>query len=73
MLQWELACTAVSVHNVHEDKYAGQVQEGGTGTICFGECTGYIKKVRRHNKGLGRWSWIFMGGANGHNTIIITA
>jgi hypothetical protein len=39
MFQQELACTAVSLHNVHEDKHAGRVQEGGTGAICFRECT----------------------------------
>jgi hypothetical protein len=39
------------------------VQERGTGTICFRECTGYIKKV----------GWILMGGTNRHNTRIITA
>ncbi len=73
MFQWELACTAVSVHNVHEDKNAGRVQEGGTGTICFGECTGYIRKVGHDDKGLSRWSWMLMGGANRHTTQIITA
>ncbi len=46
MFQRKLACTAVLAHNVHEAKYAGRVQEGGTGTICFGESTGYIKKTR---------------------------
>ena len=56
MFQRELACTAVFAHNVHKKKYAGWVQERGTGTICFGECTGYIRKVGRNNKGLGRWS-----------------
>jgi hypothetical protein len=73
MFQQELACTAVSLHNVHKDKHVGQVQEGGTGAICFRECTGYIKKVRQDEAGLGRWSWILMGGMNGHNTRIITA
>jgi hypothetical protein len=73
IFQQELACTAFSAHDVHEDKHAGQVQEGGTGIICSGECTGYIKKVGRDEAGLGRWSWILMGGTNGHNTRIITA
>ncbi len=73
MFQQELACTAVSLHNVHKDKHTGRVQEGGTGAICFGECMGYIKKVGRDEAGLGRWSWILMGGTNGHNTRIITA
>jgi hypothetical protein len=49
MFQWELACTVVSSHNIHEDKHAGRVQEGGTGAICFGEITGYIKKVSHDN------------------------
>ncbi len=45
MFQRELACTAVSAHNVHEAKYEGRVQEGGSGTICFGESTGFITKT----------------------------
>jgi hypothetical protein len=45
MFQHELACTAVSAHNVHKAKCAGMVQEGGTGTICFGDSVGYIKKT----------------------------
>jgi hypothetical protein len=73
MFQCKLACTAVSAHNVHKAKVAGRVQEGGTGTICFGESTGYIKKTWRNSKGLGRWSWILLGGTNGHNTRVITA
>ncbi len=73
MFQGVLSCTAISAHNVHKDKHAGWVQEGGTGTICFGECTGYIRKVGHDNVGLGRWSWILMGGANEHHTRIITA
>jgi hypothetical protein len=68
MFQRELACTAVSAHNIHEDKHAGRVQEGGTGAICFGKCMGYIKKVGRGKTGLGRWSWILSGGAKGFNT-----
>jgi hypothetical protein len=73
MFEQELACTAISAHNTQEDKHAGQVQEGGTGIICFGECTGYIKKVGRGKAVLGRWSWSLMGGTNGHNTRIIAA
>ncbi len=72
MFQQESAFTAISAHNIHKDKHAGQMQEGGTGIICFGECTGYIKKVGRDEAGLGRWSWILMGGTNRHNTRIIT-
>jgi hypothetical protein len=60
--------TAVSAHNVHEAKVAGRVQEGGTGTICFGKSTRYIRKTGRDDKGLGRWSWRLFGGTNGHNT-----
>ncbi len=45
MFQRELACTAISAHNIHEAKFAGQTQEGGTGIIFFGEVTGYIKKT----------------------------
>ncbi len=56
MFQRELVCMVVSAHNVHEDKHASRVQEGGTGAICFGECTGYIKKVGQDETGLGRWS-----------------
>ncbi len=73
MFQHELAFMAVSAHNVHEVKVAGRVQEGGTGTICFGESIGYIRKTGRDDKGLGRGSWILFGGTNGHNMQIITA
>ena len=45
MFQQELACTAVRAHNVHEAKIAGRVQEGGTGSICFGETVGYVRKT----------------------------
>ena len=45
MFQREIACTAVAAHNVHEWQQAGRVQEGGTGAICFGEATGFIRKV----------------------------
>jgi hypothetical protein len=37
MFQQEISCLAVSAHNVHEAKYAGRAQEGGTGMICFGK------------------------------------
>jgi hypothetical protein len=73
MFQRKLACTAVSAHNVHKAKCTGRVQEGGTGTICFGDLVRYIKKTGRDNKGLGRWCWVLLGGNNGHNTRIITA
>ncbi len=68
MFQHKLECIAVSAHNVHEGKVAGKVQEGGTGMICFGESTGYIKKTGHDNKGLGWWSWILLSGTNGHST-----
>ncbi len=44
MFQRELACTAVSAQNIHEAKFAGRTQEGGTGTICFGKATGSLRK-----------------------------
>ncbi len=53
MFQQELACTAVSAHNIHEGKVASRVQEGGTSTICFGETMAYIKKTGQDSKGLG--------------------
>jgi hypothetical protein len=49
------------------------VQEGGTGAICFGDATGYIRKVGKDEEGLGRWSWILFGGSDGHKTRLITA
>jgi hypothetical protein len=68
MIQRKLACTAVSAHNTHEGKVAGQVQQGGTGTICFGKSTGY-KETGQDSKCLGRWCWILsvvgMGIAHG--------
>ncbi len=73
MFQRELACTAIAAHNVHEGKHAGRVQEGGTGSICFGDATGYVKKVGCNEERLGQWSWILFGGAEGLNTRIITA
>ena len=73
MFQQEILCVAVSTHNIHEAKYAGQVQEGGTGTICFGELTGYIIKTGQDKEGLGRWSWMQVSGTNGNATRIITA
>jgi hypothetical protein len=73
MFPRKLACTAVSAHNIHEGGVTGRVQEGGTGTICFGESTGFIHKTGRDSEGLGRWSWILLGGMNGHRMCIITA
>jgi hypothetical protein len=72
MFLQELACTVVSAHNIHEGKVAGQVQEGGTGIICFGETTGYIKKTGRDSGGLG-YRRILFSGVQGHNAQIITA
>jgi hypothetical protein len=37
MFQRKLACTVVLAHSVHEAKFAGRVQEGGTGTIRLGD------------------------------------
>ena len=51
----------------------GRVQERGTGTICFGESTGYIQKTGCDSEELGRWSWILLGRTKRHQTIIITA
>ncbi len=73
MFQQELACTAVLAHNVHEAKFAGRVQEGGTGTICFGDLVGYIKKTGWDSEGLSRWCWVLLGSTNRHNTQIMTA
>jgi hypothetical protein len=73
MFQQEISCTASSAHNVHEAKYAGRAQEGGTGTICFGKSTGFITKIGQDEEGLGRWSWIRLSGTNGHATRIVTA
>jgi hypothetical protein len=73
MFQREIACTAVAAHNVHEWQQARRVQEGGTGVICFGDATGYIRKVGKDEEGLGRWSWILLGGSDGHMTRLITA
>ncbi len=73
MFQREIACTAIASHNVHEWQQAGRVQEGGTGAICFGDATGYICKVGKDKEGLGRWSWILLGGSDGHMTRLIMA
>ncbi len=73
MFQREIACTAVTTHKIHEGQYAGQVQEGGTGAVCFGDATGYIKKVGKDKEGLGHWSWILFRGLDGYNTHLITA
>jgi hypothetical protein len=73
MFQRELACMAVSAHNIHETKYVGRAQEGGSCTICFGESTGFITKTGQDKEDLGRWSWIRLSGTNGHATRIVTA
>jgi hypothetical protein len=73
MFQQEISCMASSSHNVHEAKYAGRVQEGGTGTICFGKSTGFMTKIGQDEEGLGRWSWIRLSGTDGHATRIVTA
>ena len=73
MFQREIACTAVAAHNIHKWQQAGRVQEGGTCAICFGEATGFVRKVGKDKEGLGRWSWILFGGSDGHTTWLITA
>ena len=73
MFQRGIACSAIAAHNVHKWQQAGRVQEGGTGAICFGDATGYIRKIGRGKEGLGRWSWILLGGSDGHMTRLITA
>jgi hypothetical protein len=73
MFQREIACSAIAAHNVHEWQQAGRVQEGGTGAICFGDATGYIRKMGKDEEGLGRWSWILLRGSDGHMTRLITA
>jgi hypothetical protein len=73
MFQRKLACTAIDAHNVHKARIAGRVQEGGTGSICFGDTVGYVKKKGKDKEGLGRWCWILLGGNNGHQTRIISA
>ncbi len=55
MFQWEVACKAIAVHNVHHG--VSRVQEGGTGMVAFGDTTGYISKVGKDPYGLGRWCW----------------
>ena len=73
MFQRQIACAAIAAHNVHEGQQAGRVQEGGTGAVCFGDVTGYIQKMGKDEEGLGRWSWILLGGSDGHMTRLITA
>jgi hypothetical protein len=73
MFQRELACTSVGAHNVHEAKIAGRVQEGVTGSICFSETVGYVRKTGKDEEGLGRWYWLLLGKNNGHQTRIISA
>ena len=73
MFQCKLACTAIGAHNVHEARIAGRVQEGGTGTICFGDTVNYVKKKGKDKEGLGRWCKILLGGNYGHQTRIISA
>jgi hypothetical protein len=53
MFPREIACTAVAAHNIHKAKHVGKVQEGGTGAVCFGDTTAYIKKVGKDEEGLG--------------------
>jgi ribosomal protein L12E/L44/L45/RPP1/RPP2 len=66
-------CTTIGAHNRHEARIEGRVQEGGTGSICFGDTVGYVKKKGKDKEGLGRWCWVLLGGNNGHQTRIISA
>ncbi len=65
--------TTVTAHNIHKGQYAGQVQEGRTGAVCFGDAMRYIKKVGKDKEGLGCWSWILFGGLDGNSTPLIMA
>ncbi len=56
MFQQEVACKAITAHNVHHG--VSRVQEGGTGMVAFGKTTGYyVSKVGRYPYGLGQWCW----------------
>jgi hypothetical protein len=57
MFQREVACQAVTGHNVHHG--VSKVQEGGTGMVAFGDTAGYISKVGKDPYGLGRWGWMY--------------
>ncbi len=41
--------------------------------MCFGDATGYIKKVGKDEKGFGRLCWILLGCLDSHNTCLIMA
>ncbi len=69
MFQQEVACQAVTSHNVHHG--VARVQEGGTRMVAFGDTTGYISKVGKDQYGLGRWCWILYSGRDGHCTRVI--
>ncbi len=71
MFQREVACKAISAHNVHHG--VSRVQERGTGIVAFGDTTGYVSKVGRDPYGLGRWCWTVYGGSEGHCTRVIVA
>jgi hypothetical protein len=71
MFQWEVACQAVTSHNVHHG--VSRVQEGGTGMVAFGDTTRYILKVGKDTYGLGRWSWMLYSNNDGHHTRVIVA
>ena len=53
LFQWEISCTAIAAHNVHEWQQTGKVQEGRTGAISFREATDYIRKVGKDEEGSG--------------------
>jgi hypothetical protein len=47
VFQQEFAHNNIAAHNTHERQHAGQVQEGRTSAVCFGDAMGYIKKVKK--------------------------
>jgi hypothetical protein len=71
MFQREVACKAITAHNVHHG--VSRVQEGATGMVAFGDTTGYISKVGKDSYGLGRWCWTLYGGSKGHRTRVIVS
>ncbi len=61
----------VAANNVHQN--VGQVQEGGTGMVAFGNSTEFIMKKGRDPYGLGGWCWTLYGGNKGQNTRVVVA
>ena len=69
MFQQEVACKAITAHNM--DHRVSRVQEGGTGMVAFGNTTGYVSKIERDPYGLGQWCWTVYGGSERHCTRVI--